>query len=160
MVKAGSPGTKVGAEGALLDWLEGQIDWYDRKASKCQRAYKWAKATIILLALAVPVLAEYGEIPGFHDSRALLVAIAAGGILLLEGLQQINKWQENWILYRSTCEGLRAEERLFFHKAGPYDNLKPQDALKVLAERTGSLVTAEHTRWIEARHQKGEMTMG
>jgi hypothetical protein len=46
------------------------------------------------------VIAEYGEIPGFHDPRALLVAIAAGGILLLDGLQQVNKWQENWILYR------------------------------------------------------------
>jgi len=144
----------------LWERLNDEIAWYDRKASKAQQSYKAAKITIIVLALALPVIAEYGEIPGFHDSRALLVAIAAGGILLLEGLQQVNKWQENWILYRSTCEGLRAEEWLFFHKAGPYDNLKPQDALKVLAERTGSLVTAEHTRWIEARHQKGEMTMG
>jgi len=48
----------------------------------------------------------------------LLVAIAAGGILLLEGLQQVNKWQEDWILYRSTCEHLRNERNLFFEKAG------------------------------------------
>ena len=27
--------------------------------------------------------------------------VAAGVILLLEGLQHLNKWQENWMLYRS-----------------------------------------------------------
>jgi hypothetical protein len=84
----------------LWDRLNGEIAWYDRKALKAQRAFKAAKIAIIVLALAIPVLAEYGTIPGFHDSRALLVAIAAGAILLLEGLQQVNKWQENWILYR------------------------------------------------------------
>jgi Protein of unknown function (DUF4231) len=144
----------------LWERLEAQIEWYDRKASQSQRAYKWAKISIIVLALAVPVLAEYGEIPGIHDSRALLVAIAAGGILLLEGLQQVNKWQENWILYRATCEGLRNEQHLFFEKAGPYAKLKPQEAHRVLAERVGALALAEQSKWIETRHQKGEMTMG
>jgi len=102
----------------LWERLNDEIAWYDAKAAKAQRAYKRAKVTIIVLALALPVLAEYGEIPGFHDSRALLVAIAAGGILLFEGLQQLNKWQENWILYPSTCEHLRNERNLFFEKAG------------------------------------------
>ena len=53
------------------------------------------------------MLAEYGFIPGMHDSRAFVVGLAAGAILLLEGLQVLNKWQENWVLYRATCEGLR-----------------------------------------------------
>lgn len=144
----------------LWERLNEEIAWYDRKASKAQRAYKAAKITIIVLALALPVLAEYGKIPGFHDSRALLVAIAAGGILLLEGLQQVNKWQENWILYRSTCENLRNERHLFFEKAGPYANLKPQEAQRLLAERMGTMTTAEHAKWIQARHQKGETTLG
>ncbi len=119
----------------------------------CQRAFKAAKIAIIVLALAIPVLAEYGRSPAF-TSRALLVAIAAGGILLLEGLQQVNKWQENWILYRSTCETLRNERHLFVEKAGPYAGLKPQEAQRLLAERMGTMTTAEHAKWIHARHQK------
>jgi hypothetical protein len=144
----------------LWERLNDEIAWYDRKASKAQQSYKAAKITIIVLALALPVIAEYGEIPGFHDSRALLVAIAAGGILLLEGLQQVNKWQENWILYRSTCENLRNERHLFFEKAGPYANLKPHEAQRLLAERMGTMTTAEHAKWIQTRHQKGETTLG
>lgn len=71
-------------------WDRLGVQWYDRKASANQRAYKASKIAIIVLAIAIPILAEY--------STALAVGIAAGGILLLEGLQHINKWQENWIL--------------------------------------------------------------
>jgi Protein of unknown function (DUF4231) len=117
----------------LWERLEANIDWYDRKAKINQRAYKASKVAIILLAIAIPILAEYGALPGLHDTRALLVSIAAGAILLLEGLQQLNKWQENWILYRATCEGLRNEQHLFFEKAGPYANLRPEAAQRLLA---------------------------
>ena len=90
-----------------------------------------------MLAISLPMLAEYGflPIPGVEDARALWVGVAAGFILLLEGLQHLNKWQENWILYRSTCEGLRHEQHLFFEKAGPYAGLKPELAQRLLAHR-------------------------
>ena len=83
----------------LLERLQGQIDWYDRKAKADQRAYKVSKISIIGLAILIPVFAEYGFIPGFEDSRGFLVGAAAGVIVLLEGLQVLNKWQENWMLF-------------------------------------------------------------
>ena len=106
------------------------------------------------------MLAEYGFIPGFHDTRGFLVGIAAGEILLIEGMLHLNKWQENWILYRATCEGLRHEQHLFAEKAGPYAGLKPDIAQRLLAERTGSLVMAEHSKWVHSRKEKTETTMG
>ena len=51
----------------------GQIDWYHRKAKANQRAYKVSKISIIVLAILIPVFAEYGHIPGFEDSRGFLV---------------------------------------------------------------------------------------
>lgn len=153
-------GAQVPKAQPLADRLEAQIEWYDRKASANQRAYKAAKVAIIVLAITIPVLAEYGAIPGLHDTRALLVGIAAGAILLIEGLLHLNKWQENWILYRATCEGLRHELHLFSEKAGPYADLKPELAQRALAERTGSLVMAEHSKWVHARSEKSETTTG
>jgi hypothetical protein len=144
----------------LWDRLQAQIDWYDHKAQAAQSAYKLSKIAIILLAIATPVLAEYGRIPGLSDTRALLVGIAAGLIILLEGLQQLNKWQENWILYRSTCEALRYEQHLFAEKAGPYAELKPEAAQRTLAERFGNLVMAEHSKWHQARAEKTETSAG
>src|SRR5262245_10770203 len=142
----------------LWDRLQANIEWYDKKAKANQRAHKASKVTIIVLAILIPVLAEYGYIPGMHDSRALLVGFASGAILLLEGLQALNKWQENWILYRATCEGLRNEQHLFAEKAGPYAGLKPEAAQRLLAERTSSLVMAEHSKWVHARADKSETT--
>lgn len=161
MAKAASQRTQGPKLAPLWDRLQAQIDWYDAKASANQRAHKASKIAIIVLAISLPILAEYGFLPGVeHDTRALLVGIAAGGILLLEGLQHLNKWQENWILYRSTCEGLRHEQHLFAEKAGPYTGLKPEDAQRILAERTGSLVMAEHSKWVHARKEKTETTTG
>lgn len=144
----------------LWDRLETQINWYDQKAAASQRAYKFTKATIIVLALAIPVIAEYAHFESFERAPAFLVAICAGGILLLEGLLHINKWHENWILYRSTCEGQRNEQHLFFEKAGPYAKLKPAEAQMALAERTGALVMAEHSKWVHDRSEKTETTTG
>jgi len=136
---------------SLSDRLEAQIEWYDRKATANQRAYKISKIAIIACAIVIPIVAEFSHIA---------VGIAAGAILLLEGLQHVNKWQENWILYRATCEGLRHELHLFSEKAGPYADLKPELAQRALAERTGSLVMAEHSKWVHARREKTETTTG
>ena len=57
----------------LWERLKGQVDWYDRKAKANQRAYKVSKISIIVLAILIPVFAEYGFIPGFEESRAFLV---------------------------------------------------------------------------------------
>jgi hypothetical protein len=142
----------------LWERLQGQIDWYDRKAKHNQRAYKASKIAIIVLAILIPVLAEYGLLPGFEDPRALLVGAASGAIVLLEGLQVLNKWQENWILYRATCEGLRNERHLYAEGAGRYAGLKPDAANKLLAERISGLVMAEHGKWAHAQERKVETT--
>jgi hypothetical protein len=81
-----------------LERLQGQIDWYDRKAKADQRAYKVSKISIIGLAILIPVFAEYGFIPGFEDSRGFLVGAAAGVMCCSKG-QVLNKWQENWMLF-------------------------------------------------------------
>jgi hypothetical protein len=143
---------------SLWERLEAQIAWYDRKATANQRAYKVSKISIVALAILIPVIAEYGHIPGFEGSPAFLVGVAAGAIVLLEGLQVVNKWQENWILYRATCEGLRNERHLYADKAGPYAGLKPDAAHRLLAERTSGLMMAEHGKWAHAREAKIETT--
>jgi hypothetical protein len=72
----------------------------------------------------------------------------------------LNKWQENWILYRATCEGLRNEQHLFAEKAGPHAGLKPETAHRLLAERSSSLVMSEHAKWSHARDAKTETMTG
>ena len=72
-------------------------------------------------------------------------------IALIEGLQQLNQYHENWISYRSTAEALKHEKFLFLSKAGPYASA--DNPMALLAERIESLVSQEHAKWASSQEQ-------
>jgi len=128
------------------DRLEDQVGWYDRKSSSSQRAYKRTKTAQLILGSAVPVLA-------LMDAPSMVTAVVAALVVVLEGLQQLNQWQSNWVLYRSTAEALKHERFLYLALAGPY---RGEDRSVVLAERVEGLVSQEHAKWTDARQQPDE----
>jgi Protein of unknown function (DUF4231) len=75
-------------------------------------------------------------------------------ILLVEGLQQLNQYQTNWISYRSTCEALWHEKYLFLASAGPYANA--DRALPLLADRIEGLISQENAKWLSVQQQTGK----
>ena len=74
-------------------------------------------------------------------------------IVVLEGLQQLMQYQQNWINYRSTCERLKHEQYLYLAAAGPYAALADPGTL--LAERIESLVSQEHAAWASQQEDVG-----
>lgn len=123
--------------------LEDQLHWYDRKSMAAQRYYKRTKTAQLLLGSAVPVVALVGALP-------VVTASIAAAVVVLEGLQQLNQWQTNWVTYRSTAEALKHERYLYLAAAGPY---RGRDRHTVLAERIEGLVSQEHAKWTDARNQ-------
>jgi hypothetical protein len=119
--------------------LESQISWYDRKSAYNQRRFKLFKVLQIVVAALVPVLAAIAGAP-----RWVLGALGAI-VVIVEGLQQLFQYQQNWITYRSTCEALKHEKFLYLCDAGPYARTRARDRL--LAERVEGLVSQEHARW-------------
>ena len=135
------------ARDVTLDRLQDQIEWYDRKSAASQRGFKYLKTCTIAAAALIPVLARI--------ERLSWVTAALGVfIVLLEGLQQLNQYQSNWISYRSTCEALKHEKFLYLAKAGMYATAIDPHAL--LAERIESLVSQEHAKWVSGHEQKQE----
>ncbi len=118
-----------------------QIGWYDVKSRLNQRRFKQLKICQIVLAAAIPVAA--GLTP------AAVVGAAGALIVVLEGLQQLQQYQQNWTSYRATCEQLKHEQFLYMAHAGPYADAPDPDAL--LAERVESLVSQEHAAWVSQR---------
>ena len=125
--------------------LEQQIAWYDRESSENQRWFKALKIVQIVTAAAIPVAAA---------ASAPLAVLGGGGalIVILEGLQQLQQYQENWINYRSTCERLRAERFLFLSRAGPYAGVAGPEGL--LAVRVEGLVSQENSAWVALREDE------
>src|SRR5436309_8484932 len=133
------------ASGGSPAWqrLVDQIAWYDARSRHNQHWFKGLKVCQIVTAAAIPVAAAAAA-PDW------LLGGAGALIVILEGLQQLQQYQQNWTTYRSTCERLKHEKYLFAARAGPY--AKTPRAERLLAERVEGLVSQEHAAW--ASHQE------
>jgi Protein of unknown function (DUF4231) len=127
--------------------LEDQIAWYDRKSQENQRWFKALKICQIVTAAAIPVAAGVG-------ATAWLVGGGGALIVVLEGILQLQQYQQNWTTYRSTCERLRHEKFLFLAHAGSYATVSNPEPL--LAERVEGLVSQEHAAWVSHREDVAE----
>ncbi len=128
--------------------LEDQIQWYDTKSSRAQKAYKKTKYFTITVTAVIPIFA----VVSFSYSEFLIAALSAM-VAIFEGANQINQWQHNWITYRSTCEALRHEKFTYMERADPYDFENPSVAKKLLVERVESLISTEHSKWIAVQEE-------
>jgi hypothetical protein len=141
----------MASESPVWERLQDQLDWYDAKSQHHRRWYQSLKVTQIVVAAAIPVVAAAGA-----------SAAVAGGlgavVVVLEGLQQLFQFQQNWIGYRGTAEALKHEKFLRLAEAGPYAGAPRPDA--VLAERVEGLVSQEHAAWSETQRQVAAGTGG
>ncbi len=124
--------------------LEEQIDWYDRKSIYNQRVFKTLKTVQIVWGALVPLFAGFGAPTPLTGSLGVV-------IVSLEGLQQLNQYQQSWVNYRSTCEALRHEKYLFLAHAGPYKNGAKRRS--ILAERIEGMVSQEHAKWVSTQEE-------
>jgi hypothetical protein len=128
----------------VLERLEDQIGWYDRKASWNEGMFKRLRIATIVMSSSIPLSAAFVK-------YALITGALGALIALFEGLQQLNQHHQNWITYRSTAEGLKHEKYLFLSMAGSYASSTNPKTL--LAERIESLVSQEHSKWTAEREQ-------
>jgi len=145
--------TNVPEADPIMERLEDQIGWYDRKSLFNQRMFKRIKVIEILAAALIPFLAA------FNLARVGWVTGGLGMLItVLEGMLHLNQYQQNWIAYRSTCESLKHEKYVYLGKASPYANVADPRAL--LAERIESLVSQEHAKWASVQPQEYKAKTG
>jgi hypothetical protein len=131
----------------IMERLEDQIGWYDRKSLINQHYFKGIKMVEIVAAATIPFLSA------FSFSRMMWVTGGLGVLkTVLEGTLHVNQYQQNWIAYRSTCESLKHEKYVYLGKASPYAGAADPHAL--LAERIESLVSQEHAKWASMQQQE------
>ena len=137
-------------EKITLDRLKDQASWYSRKSKRAQRLYKTIKVIEIVAAALIPLLA--GRTFEHHDA-----VIAGLGVLItiLEGILQLNQYQQIWTMYRATSEAPTHEQYLYLAKAGPYgaEGVNPP---VLLAERIETIMSQENTKWVSVQEQSGK----
>jgi hypothetical protein len=112
--------------------LDDQLAWYERRERRNQRVVLPAQGRADRHRRRHSVAAGTG-------ASAWITGSLGATIVVLEGVQQLFQFQQNWIRYRATTESLKHEKYLFLSRAGPYTDPTSTDA--VLAERVEGLVT-------------------
>jgi hypothetical protein len=136
------PVTRPGLEERVQARLVEELAWYDARARSNQRWYRAIKILQLVAAALVPVMAGVG-------ASAWITGGLGSSIVVMEGIQQLYQFQEHWIAYRSTWEGLRREQHLYEARADDYAAAANPAAL--LAERVEALVAREHARWLSVQ---------
>jgi hypothetical protein len=134
-----------------MDRLEDQLAWYEAKSLHHKRWFQSLKVGQIVVAAGIPAVAAAGASAGVAGALGAVVVV-------MEGLQQLFQFQQNWIAYRGTAEALKREKFLYLASAGPYAGRDGRDRL--LAERVEGLVSQEHAAWSEAQRASTEDEAG
>lgn len=127
----------------LKNRLDDQINWYDRKSSQNQKAFKRLQFVLIISAASVPFISGYVD-----DLKSLQYLLGAIGVLIaaITGLLSLYKFQEIWTTYRAICESLRHEKYLYLTKTDPYIE---KNAFNLLVQRVETLLSKENSSWVE-----------
>ncbi|NLX40135.1 MAG: DUF4231 domain-containing protein [Methanothrix sp.] len=137
------------SEKEILDRLNDQLRWYSDKSRWNQRCFKRLKAIEIIAAALIPFAAGLWNDPLITGGLGVIVVV-------LESMQGLYQFQQNWTNYRSTAEGLKHEKFLWLARAGPYKDPDNPSAEAIFAERVEALISTEHAKWVSYQEQAGK----
>jgi len=132
----------------ITERLDAQIKWYDTKSQKNQLWFKSLNVTEVICAAFIPFIAGFGSSSQWGQ---IVIGILGVVIAVCAGLSTLNKYQENWLTYRTTCETLRHEKYLFLAECRPYD---ADDAFTQFVERIEGLISKENSQWSRFTKEK------
>ena len=91
----------------------------------------------------------------FADQQTRIVSSVLGAtVVIVTGLTQLEKFQENWIIYRTTTELLKKEKYFYENEVGEYSDLDESNRKKLLVERVESIVSSETSKYFTVHQPK------
>ena len=118
-----------------------QINWMELKSKKAQQRYKGLKLAEIIAAALIPTVAG---IPPLHGYLPIISGLLGFGIVVINGVQQLQRYHENWLAYRSSSEALKREQILFEAGTSPY---KGEEAYEKFVQNFEAILADENKIW-------------
>ena len=113
--------------------------------------YHILQIIIIASGALIPII---NSIPYSNIEVRILSSILGGIIIVITGMIQLKKYQENWIQYRTTEEILKKEKFLYLNSAGEYSNLDEKEKHQLLVERTESAISNQNVNFFVTHNEK------
>jgi hypothetical protein len=117
-----------------------QFATYSRQATTNRIRYQVTRIVSLVAAAAVTVCAGLSAAPWVTASLGALIVV-------LEGLQQVFRWHENWIAYRQAAETMRQHAIDAVSGVPPYDAADPAERLARLALLRRDVALSESGGW-------------
>ncbi len=131
----------------LKQRVDDQISWYSKKSSSNQKWFKRIRFLEIYLSASLVLLAVFLDNSVMKYGSAIIETI----LTILSGIIGLNKFQENWIQYRTTAEWLKKEKYLFITKSGAYREDKNFSDFVITVENE---LSKEHSQWAKCMTTK------
>lgn len=124
--------------------VDHQLNWMKIESARCKRKYVRLKAAEIIAAATIPFFAGYSKL---DDVFPLIVSLLGVLIIILSGLQQLNRYYESWIRYRGTAETLKKEKFLFLSGTSPYDDTDEKIVFNKFVANIEAVLGSESAKW-------------
>lgn len=131
-----------------------EIAWYSKKSQYCQKWYKRLQITEIVLAAFIPLLSSYTE---NNTVIAFIVGAFGAVIAIIESITKLNKYHENWIQYRTTCELLKYQKYLYLTSSAPYNDAD-ETKENLFVKNIESIISSENNKWKIVNSQKDQQS--
>lgn len=134
--------------------LDGQLNWYDRKAVFNKSWHMRLGLIIIIAGAATSIIQLWSPSPeGVHWS-AWLSAVFGAIVIVAKGVDSLWKFDENWSNYRQAAEQLKRERRLYVNSISPYDSCSDENiAFRLFVGRVEEIIATEENVFWEDRMQ-------
>ena len=126
----------------IVKRVDDQINWYDKKSIEAQKWYKRLQKIEIVLAAFIPLLSGYATTTWV----AFIIGFFGAIIAIIESISKLNKYHENWIQYRTTCEMLRYQKHLFITGSAPYNN-EDETIENIFVRNIENIISSENNQW-------------
>ena len=135
---------QISVEDYLAKRVDDQIAWYSQESGRAQRSWKRLRLAEVLAAALIPFAAAYAQ-----QSVTAQIAVGLLGVIvaLVTGALGVYKFQENWLLYRSTAEALKREKFLVLTGVAPYNGEHPE---REFVARVEAILGKEGEAWQQA----------
>ena len=124
--------------------VEEQIQWHSKKTRQNKLRFRLCQIIILVASAIIPII----NVAGIGDIQTRIISSILGGIIVvITGLTQLEKYQENWILYRTSAELLKKEKYFFENNVGDYSKGDDSERNRLLVERVETIVSAETSKY-------------
>lgn len=122
--------------------LEDQIQWYDKKSKKAKKCFHLSRILIILTSASIPIISYF--LIADTWTKVIIICVSVF-ITATESINNLMKFNEHWIEYRTISETLKKEKYMYENKAGIYNDTN--NDFPYFVERIESIISQENVNW-------------